>query len=459
MQQRCRHQCHDPPSPPQHMQLPFGEGNTANTKWQNNRSQEVPRRAKGYPPVVVEHLPNWTRHFSELKKHPPNARPFKSGVSFLPAIAEEFIITQRYLQSMSSKDPAITWYCYTPTNERPTNVGVRGLPGDTNLQEILVALQQLDFPATYARRIPPRRDSSGCLFFVQLKHLNEEELERLYAVKEILNMPGVTLEAWWDPHEMPGFSPGGTRKRTESPAPPPSGERPEASRGQKGTPRPAASPPETQHHYEDSTMMEGRPTPPRLTEKPKPIQNPSPGTRGDHETGTTARVHHISRAATDLAPQGSAQQMQPKPKKGKRSIKRRKMLQQQQQRQQQSIEPRAAGHLPEGRVRRADQLRTVPPSQITQPQLQPQPHDSHHFCNSGGWPGDHNPPPPYQNWPRRPGPDTEHSGEPGIRGDVLNLRILYWNLGGIMGKTRELRDFAQLEDAHIILLGETKLRP
>ncbi|GBP23877.1 hypothetical protein EVAR_86254_1 [Eumeta japonica] len=52
-----------------------------------------------------------------------------------------------------------------------------------------------------------------------------------------------------------------------------------------------------------------------------------------------------------------------------------------------------------------------------------------------------------------------HSGEPNTREDVLNLRILYWNPGGIIGKTRELRDLAQLEDAHITLLGETKLRP
>ncbi|GBP53893.1 hypothetical protein EVAR_96571_1 [Eumeta japonica] len=104
------------------MQLPSGTGNTANTKSQDDRSQEAPQRAKGYPPIVVQCLPNWTRHFSLLRKilgHPPNARPFKSGVCFLPATAEEFRITQRYLQSMSR---------------------------------------------------------SSCLFFIQLVHLNEEEL-------------------------------------------------------------------------------------------------------------------------------------------------------------------------------------------------------------------------------------------------------------------------------------------
>ncbi|GBP53891.1 hypothetical protein EVAR_96569_1 [Eumeta japonica] len=59
----------------------------------------------------------------------------------------------------------------------------------------------------------------------------------------------------------------------------------------------------------------------------------------------------------------------------------------------------------------------------------------------------------------RPGPDTEYPRGPDIRGNVLNLRILYWNPGGIIGKTRKLCDLAQLEDVHIILLGETKLQP
>ncbi|GBP09119.1 hypothetical protein EVAR_4008_1 [Eumeta japonica] len=61
-----------------------------------------------------------------------------------------------------------------------------------------------------------------------------------------------------------------------------------------------------------------------------------------------------------------------------------------------------------------------------------------------------------QDWP---GSNAGYSGRPDTRGNVLNLRIIYWNPGGIIGKTRELRDLAQLEDAHIILLGETKLRP
>ena len=38
-----------------------------------------------------------------------------------------------------------------------------------------------------------------------------------------------------------------------------------------------------------------------------------------------------------------------------------------------------------------------------------------------------------------------------------NLRVIYWNPGGIQGKVNDLRLLAQSQDAHIILLGETKL--
>ncbi|GBP42179.1 hypothetical protein EVAR_25804_1 [Eumeta japonica] len=165
-------------------------------------------------------------------------------------------------------------------------------------------------------------------------------------------------------------------------------------------------------------------------------------------------------------------------KKGKRARRRgRKMLQQQQQRQQQPTEPRATGHPREERVRRVDQLRSRPPSLTMQPrqQLPPLPQQRRPI-------GRPLPTPTIsdlaqevaslkaamsemtkilitilnQDWP---GSDTGHSGRPDTRGDVLNLRIIYWNPGGIIGKTHELRDLAQLEGAHIILLGETKLRP
>ncbi|CAH2091885.1 unnamed protein product [Euphydryas editha] len=40
---------------------------------------------------------------------------------------------------------------------------------------------------------------------------------------------------------------------------------------------------------------------------------------------------------------------------------------------------------------------------------------------------------------------------------TFQLRILYWNSGGIRGHIRELTALAQLQDIHVILLGETRL--
>ncbi|GBP35813.1 hypothetical protein EVAR_27733_1 [Eumeta japonica] len=91
-------------------------------------------------------------NIATLRIHPPNARPFKTGVRFFPVTAEEFRITQQYLQALSSKDPTVTWYCYSLANEHSTMVAI------------------------YARRIPLRRERPGCL--VQLEHLIEAEALR-----------------------------------------------------------------------------------------------------------------------------------------------------------------------------------------------------------------------------------------------------------------------------------------
>ncbi|GBP34947.1 hypothetical protein EVAR_28412_1 [Eumeta japonica] len=40
-----------------------------------------------------------------------------------------------------------------------------------------------------------------------------------------------------------------------------------------------------------------------------------------------------------------------------------------------------------------------------------------------------------------------------------SLRVMYWNAGGISGKTQDLRTLVQSQDIHVVLLGETKLRP
>ncbi|GBP70185.1 Nucleic-acid-binding protein from transposon X-element [Eumeta japonica] len=423
MQQRCRPQHHDPPLSPQHMQPP-PEQNTANTKSQDDRPQEAPRRAKGYPSIV----------------------------RFLPATADEFRVTRDTCSRCPPKT-RLSHGTVTPTNEQPTKVCVRGLPGDTNIQEIMVALQQLDFPATYARRIPPRRDRSGCLFFVQLEHLNEEERTRLYAVKELLNMPGVTMEAWRGEGpqchrcQLFGHSShnchrpmrcvrcGGEhaaasceRPREEKPTcancdgphtandrrcpvfaearvrglKPPQGKdlrRPEAKKALQDI-----ATPETQcnggrqHHYRENLS-------PRPIVKPKPIPAPTQGETTEQAQRAEA-TEPIEQPPTDSAPQGPTRHTQPKPKKGRRARRReRKMLQQQQQWQQQSTEPRTTGH-PERRVREQTNFGAC------RPEPRNRDSNSHHFHNSGGRPGDHYPPHHI-----RPGPGGGQSKSSHVRDD------------------------------------------
>ncbi|GBP61946.1 Zinc finger MYM-type protein 1 [Eumeta japonica] len=208
--------------------------------------------------------------------------------------------------------------------------------------------------------------------------------------------------------------------------------RPEAKKGFQDPPQ------------EGNTMMERKHAPP--TPHRKVETDPSPGIK--ETMGLVQRVESTKnpeQLPIDSTPQCPTQQMLPKIKRGKRSKIRRKVLQQQQQRQQQPTEPRATAT-----------MRQCPPTPTTttstnapggsQSENSHVRHDKDAHSNTS------------LNQDR-PGPDTEHSGGPDTRGDVLDLRILYWNPGGIIEKTRKLCDIAQLEDAHIILLGKTKLRP
>ncbi|XP_045782400.1 mucin-5AC-like [Maniola jurtina] len=160
-------------------------------------SQPAPRSS--YPPLVVECLPNWTRHFEALRRilgHAPNARPLGRGMRFLPKSAEEFRAVQRYLTEAAAQDSAISWYCYSPASEIPTKVAIRGLPLETPTEEVVAALGALGFPAEAARALPPPRGKHGCTYYVRLAHMSQEELRELFATTELLNMPQVTVEAW-----------------------------------------------------------------------------------------------------------------------------------------------------------------------------------------------------------------------------------------------------------------------
>ncbi|GBP66317.1 hypothetical protein EVAR_77934_1 [Eumeta japonica] len=83
-------------------------------------------------PVTDRHRTHqWYRHQRTMDRGGGNI-----WIHFLPSTAEEFRVTQRYLQSMCSKDPTATWYCYTSANEYSTKVSIRGLPSDTELQMV-----------------------------------------------------------------------------------------------------------------------------------------------------------------------------------------------------------------------------------------------------------------------------------------------------------------------------------
>ncbi|KAL0851468.1 hypothetical protein ABMA28_007265 [Loxostege sticticalis] len=161
--------------------------------------QAVRQQLRGHPPIVVECLPDWVSHFGRLHNllgHAPNARPYKAGVRFLPHSEAEFRIVQRYLVDLTREDSSVQWHCYSPTHERPTKVAVLGLPSITPVADIQTALENLGFKVEHVRHIPPRRDRAGCVHHVVLSRLTEEEQSRLYAIDELLYMPGVKVVAW-----------------------------------------------------------------------------------------------------------------------------------------------------------------------------------------------------------------------------------------------------------------------
>lgn len=160
---------------------------------------QPPTSTKGYPPIVVECLPNWTVHFAAIRGqlgHAPNARPLGKGVRFIPRSPEEYRVVQRYLVGAMAEDPAISWFCYSVQADLPTKVAIRGLPADTDPEVIKAALLELDFPARFVRHISTKQGRAGCLFHAQLDHMTQDGLTKLYRVNELLSMPGVTIEHW-----------------------------------------------------------------------------------------------------------------------------------------------------------------------------------------------------------------------------------------------------------------------
>ncbi|KAJ0169948.1 hypothetical protein K1T71_014554 [Dendrolimus kikuchii] len=158
-----------------------------------------PTKPKGYPPITVDIMPNWTSHFKTLKNklgHAPSARPFGKGVRFMPASPEEFRVVQKYLVEATQADPQIQWFCYSVDSEKPTKVAIKGLPPDTDPEEIKMALEEWGHEVLYVKHIPGVGGRPGCLFHATLKHQSQEALSRLYSHTELLYMPGVVIEGW-----------------------------------------------------------------------------------------------------------------------------------------------------------------------------------------------------------------------------------------------------------------------
>ncbi|GBP47303.1 Probable RNA-directed DNA polymerase from transposon X-element [Eumeta japonica] len=157
----------------------------------------IAQKALGYPPIVVENLPNWVVHFEELRRligYAPNARVFGKGIRFLPKSDVEFRTEQSYLKTAAWRDQQVTWYCYALETEKSSKVGISGLPVDTAPDAIVSALQELYFPAKYMRPIIPRKGRPGCLFYARLGHMDQDRLHKLYEVSTLLNMPRIIIE-------------------------------------------------------------------------------------------------------------------------------------------------------------------------------------------------------------------------------------------------------------------------
>ncbi|GBP08354.1 hypothetical protein EVAR_90987_1 [Eumeta japonica] len=153
--------------------------------------------ARGYL-LVVECPSNWVLHFEGLRRLFGHIQctTVRESVRFLPKSDTRYRTVQRYLQAVARRDSHIIWFCYSPVVERPTKVGICGLPVDTAPNLIMAALQEIGFAAEYARPIFTREGRPGCLFYTRLWLINQDGLQRLYGVNTLLNMPGVTIEGW-----------------------------------------------------------------------------------------------------------------------------------------------------------------------------------------------------------------------------------------------------------------------
>ncbi|CAH2103350.1 unnamed protein product [Euphydryas editha] len=172
-----------PKSPPPLDQHPRGRGGRSGIQKKQNKTKPPQLDPTFWKPKES------TRTRSERT-------PIGERCAVLTQFTEEFRAVQKYLTEAMNQDNTITWFCYSSSAELPTKVAVRGLPLDTPPEEVLVALQELRFPAEQAKAIPPEKGRHGCTYIVQLAYLREEELTQLYRVTELLAKPVLIIEAW-----------------------------------------------------------------------------------------------------------------------------------------------------------------------------------------------------------------------------------------------------------------------
>ncbi|GBP93423.1 hypothetical protein EVAR_50315_1 [Eumeta japonica] len=88
----------------------------------------------------------------------------------------------------------ITWFCYAPVTEANKD-RYPGTAGGHRSDAIITALQELGFPAEYARPIPPAKEDRGACSTLDSGTPSKMDSATVW-VNTLLNMPEVTIEGW-----------------------------------------------------------------------------------------------------------------------------------------------------------------------------------------------------------------------------------------------------------------------
>lgn len=110
----------------------------------------------------------------------------------------------------------ISWFCYSYIfmsfifrrllysclpQDMNIKVAIRGLPADTNPEEIVQEMAEKGHTAEYVRSIMARSGRPGCIFMAMMKR-QANTLPGIYEVNKLLFMPGIKIEAWRGKKEL-----------------------------------------------------------------------------------------------------------------------------------------------------------------------------------------------------------------------------------------------------------------